>query len=215
MASDLINVILLSMFVSGTATLIAAAIGIPLGSWLGLRKFWGKEVVKTLTFTLYGFPPVVAGLLVYLLLSNEGPLGSLNVLFTPTAMILAQMVLVLPIITGLTLSAVSEVPDDVKDTARTLGANEWQTVKTVLFDARVAISSAVMVGFGRAIGEVGAVMLVGGNIQWHTRTLTTAIVVETRTGNFEYGLALGAVLLAIAMVIFYVLKRYQDKGGML
>ncbi len=213
MTSDLLDVTLLSLFVSGTATLAAAAIGIPLGSMLGLRKFRGKEMVKTLTYTLYGFPPVVAGLVIYLLISSGGPLGSFGILFTPTAMILAQMLLVLPIITGLTMSAVSDVPGDVKETAMTLGANEWQTAKTVLHDARVAIASAVMIGFGRAIAEVGAVIIVGGNIKWHTRVLTTAIVLETRRGNFEYGLALGLILMLIAMVIFYALKRYQDKGG--
>jgi len=210
--SDLVNVVLLSIFVSTTATLLASAIGIPLGSIMGLRSFRGKEILRTVTYTLYGFPPVVAGLLVYMMVSSGGPLGSLGILFTPAAMILAQMVLVFPIVTGLTMSAVSEVAGDVKDTAMTLGADDWQTAITVMSEARIGIVSAIMVGFGRAIAEVGAVMIVGGNIKWHTRVLTTSIVLETRRGNFEYAMALGVVLLAVAMMVFYVLKRYQDGG---
>lgn len=210
--SDLLQVTLLSLFVSGTATLVASIIGIPLGSILGLREYRGKEFLKTVTYTLYGFPPVVAGLVLYMILSSGGPLGSLGLLFTPSAMILAQTFLVLPIIIGLTMASVSGVPGDMKETALTLGADEWQTAKAIIHDARVGIASAVMVGFGRAIAEVGAVMIVGGNIKWSTRVLTTAIVLETRRGNFEYGLALGAILLSIAMIVFYILKRYQDRG---
>jgi len=212
MAADLLHVTLLSMFVSVSATLLASAMAVPLGTIMGLREFRGKEVVRTVTYTLYGFPPVVAGLLIYLMLSRQGPLGSLNLLFTPTAMILAQMVLVFPIVTGLTMSSVSEVAKDVKETAMTLGADRWQTAKTVLNEARIGVISAVMVGFGRAIAEVGAVIIVGGNIKWHTRVLTTAIVLETRRGNFEYALVLGVVLLSVALMVFLVLKRYQDKG---
>ncbi len=212
MASDLLHVTVLSIFVSVSATLLASAMAVPLGTVMGLHKFRGREVVKTFTYTLYGFPPVVAGLLIYLLLSQRGPLGSLNLLFTPAAMILAQMVLVFPIITGLTMSSVSQVAGEVKETAMTLGADRWQTAKTVLNEARIGVISAIMVGFGRAIAEVGAVLMVGGNIRWHTRVLTTAIVLETRRGNFEYALVLGAVLLTVALIVFFVLKRYQDKG---
>ncbi len=212
MVSDIVHVTLLSIFVSVSATLLASVMAVPLGTIMGLRKFRGKEVVKTMTYTLYGFPPVVAGLLIYLMLSRQGPLGSLNLLFTPTAMVLAQMVLVFPIVTGLTMSSVSEVAKDAKETAMTLGASRWQTAKTVLNEARIGVISAVMVGFGRAIAEVGAVIIVGGNIKWHTRVLTTAIVLETRRGNFEYALMLGAILLSVALLVFFVLKRYQDKG---
>ncbi|MFW5945448.1 MAG: ABC transporter permease [Candidatus Natronoplasma sp.] len=212
MASDIVHVTLLSIFVSVSATLLASVMAVPLGTIMGLRKFRGKEVIRTVTYTLYGFPPVVAGLLIYLMLSRQGPLGSLNLLFTPTAMVLAQMVLVFPIVTGLTMSSVSEVAKDAKETAMTLGASRWQTAKTVLNEARIGVISAVMVGFGRAIAEVGAVIIVGGNIKWHTRVLTTAIVLETRRGNFEYALMLGAILLFVALLVFFVLKRYQDKG---
>jgi len=210
--SEILHVTFLSIFVSVSATLLASAMAVPLGTIMGLRKFRGREVIRTVTYTLYGFPPVVAGLLIYLLLSRQGPLGSLNLLFTPTAMIIAQMVLVFPIITGLTMSSVSEVAKDAKETALTLGANRWQTAKTVLNEARIGVISAIMVGFGRAIAEVGAVIIVGGNIKWHTRVLTTAIVLETRRGNFEYALALGVILLSVALLVFFVLKRYQDKG---
>ncbi|MDO9537769.1 MAG: ABC transporter permease [Thermoplasmata archaeon] len=212
MESDLLNVTLLSIFVSGTATLLASLLAIPLGCFFGMRKFRGKEVIRTITYTLYGFPPVVAGLVLYILLSNSGPLGSLQLLFTPTAMILAQTLLVVPIVIGLTMSAVSTTSKDYTETAIILGADSWRTARTVIHEARVGIISAVMIGFGRALAEVGAVMLVGGNIQWHTRVLTTAIVLETREGNFGYGLALGAILLTIGMIFFYLMKRYQDKG---
>ena len=213
MTTDVYYVTALTIMVSGTATLIAATIGVPLGSRLALREFLGKRAIKVLTYTMYGFPPVLAGLVIYILLSNDGPLGFLDLLFTPGAMILAQALLVLPIITGLTLSAVSEVGSDVKDTARTLGADGAQVERLVLREARMGVVSAVMVGFGRAIAEVGAVIIVGGNIQWHTRVLTTAIVLETRRGNFEYALALGLILLAMASVVYLILQRYQEGRG--
>jgi tungstate transport system permease protein len=213
LTSDIYYVTALTIMVSGTATLIAATIGVPLGSRLALREFLGRRAIKVLTYTMYGFPPVLAGLVMYLLLSHDGPLGFLDLLFTPGAMILAQALLVLPIITGLTLSAVSEVGPDVKDTARTLGADRAQVERLVLREARMGVVSAVMVGFGRAIAEVGAVIIVGGNIQWHTRVLTTAIVLETRRGNFEYALALGLILLAMASAVFLILQHYQEGRG--
>jgi tungstate transport system permease protein len=212
MASDLLQVTLLTIAVSGTATLIAALIGIPLGSRLALRKFMGRRAIQLLTYTMYGFPPVLAGLVVYLMLSDSGPLGFLELLFTPGAMIVAQALLVTPIVTGLTLSAVSGVGPEVKDTARTLGADDRQITWTVLKEARAGVISAVMVGFGRAIAEVGAVIIVGGNIKWHTRVLTTSIVLETRRGNFEYAIVLGVILLAMAAAVYLVLQYYQERG---
>ncbi len=210
MTSDLWHVTMMTIAVSGTATLIAAGIGIPLGTRLALREFLGKRAIKVITYMMYGFPPVLAGLLIYLLLSNEGPLGSAELLFTPWAMIIAQVLLVTPIITGLTLSAISEVGADVKDTAQTLGADDKQVSRTVISEAKVGVVSAVMVGFGRAIAEVGAVIIVGGNIKWHTRVLTTSIVLETRQANFEYALVLGAILLTVAAAVFIVLQYYQE-----
>lgn len=210
-ASDLLEVALLSLFVSGIATIIAAAVSIPLGSFIGLREFRGKSAIKALTHTLYGFPPVIAGLIVFMALSRSGPLGTINVLFTPTAMILAQILLVAPIITGLTISAVSEEDPCKRDTAKVLGATEWQVARTVLREARGGVISAVMIGFGRAIAEVGAVIIVGGNIKWHTRVLTTAIVLETRQGNFDYAIVLGLFLMVITMSIFFFFQRYQGR----
>jgi tungstate transport system permease protein len=192
--------------------MVASVIGIPLGSRLALREFLGKRAIKVLTYTMYGFPPVLAGLVIYLLLSNSGPLGFLELLFTPGAMILAQALLVTPIVTGLTLSAVSEVGPEVKDTARTLGADDGQIERLVLREARVGVFSAVMVGFGRAIAEVGAVIIVGGNIMWHTRVLTTAIVLETRRGDFTYAIVLGVILLVLASVVYLVLQYMQERG---
>lgn len=210
MTSDLWHVTMMTIAVSGTATLIAAGIGIPLGTRLALREFLGKRAIKVITYMMYGFPPVLAGLLIYLLLSNDGPLGSAELLFTPWAMIIAQVLLVTPIITGLTLSAISEVGPDVKDTAQTLGADDKQVSRTVISEAKVGVVSAVMVGFGRAIAEVGAVIIVGGNIKWHTRVLTTSIVLETRQANFDYALVLGAILLTVAAAVFIVLQYYQE-----
>jgi tungstate transport system permease protein len=203
---------MLTIGVSGSATLIASLIGIPLGSRLALREFLGKRAIQVLTYTMYGFPPVVAGLIIYLLLSNSGPLGFLDLLFTPGAMIIAQTLLVTPIVTGLTLSAVAEVGPEVRDTARTLGADDRQVTSIVLREARGGVISAVMVGFGRAIAEVGAVIIVGGNIQWHTRVLTTSIVLETRRGNFEYAIVLGIILLVMAATVYLVLQHYQERG---
>ncbi len=211
MASELLYVTALTLAVSGTATLIASLIGVPLGSRLALRKTVGGRAIKVFLYTMYGFPPVLAGLIVYLMLSSDGPLGFLDLLFTPGAMIVAQVLLITPIVMGLTLSAVSEVGPEVKDTAKTLGADERQISRTVLREARVGVITAVMVGFGRAIAEVGAVIIVGGNIQWHTRVLTTAIVLETRRGNFEYAVVLGAILLVIALSVYLVLSYYQER----
>jgi tungstate transport system permease protein len=210
MTTDLWHVTAMTIAVSGTATLIAAAIGIPLGTRLALREFLGKRAIKVITYMMYGFPPVLAGLLIFLLLSNEGPLGWLEILYTPWAMIVAQVLLVTPIITGLTLSAVSEVGRDVKETAQTLGADDKQISRTVMSEAKGGVVSAVMVGFGRAVAEVGAVIIVGGNIKWQTRVLTTSIVLETRQGNFEYAIVLGAILMVVAATVFIVLQHYQE-----
>jgi len=212
MVSEVVEVTLLSLYVSGTATVLGALIGIPLGTYIGLHRFRGRSAVKTLTYTLYGFPPVVAGLLIYLAFSSSGPLGALDLLFTPTAMIIAQTLLVTPMITGITMSSVMDVDEAVKDTARTLGADNRQLARTVIREAKVGVITAVMVGFGRAIAEVGAVIIVGGNIRWNTRVLTTAIVLETRRGNFEFALALGVILLCLATLVYYVLHRFQERG---
>jgi len=157
-------------------------------------------------------PPVLAGLLVYLLLSTSGPLGILGWLYTPVGMVLAQVLIVTPIVAGVTYSAVSSVGRDVKDAARSLGARGWALAATVIEEARLGVLTAIMVGFGRAISEVGAVLIVGGNIRGSTRVLTTAIVLETSRGNFTEAVALGGILLGIGFVIFLFLYRTQQQG---
>lgn len=210
-SADLLDVTLLSLYVSGLATIIGSAIGIPLGALIGLKEFGGKGAVKTVTYTLYGFPPVLSGLLVYFLFSRSGPLGFLGILFTPAAMIVAESILVIPLVTGITITSVMEVDKSVKDTVRSLGASSRQGVVTIMREAWVGLVMACMVGFGRVIAEVGAAWLVGGNIEGKTRVLTTAIMLETRMGHFDWAIALGAVLLAVALGVFLFLRLLQEK----
>ena len=198
--ADLGEIILLSLFVSSSALLLAAVMGIPVGAWLGLRRFWGQRWITAFIYTGMGFPPVVVGLVVYLLLSRQGILGDLSWLFTPQAMILAQTILALPLVAGVTMTAVQGVDADLRPQLRSLGATEWQIVATTLREARSGVIVGLVAGFGAAISEVGAVMLVGGNIEGRTRVLTTAIVLETRQGNFDFALALGIVLLLLSLL---------------
>lgn len=209
--SELAGIILLSLAVSGTAVLLAAATGIPLGTWLGLTRSSRRPLLTRIFYTLMGLPPTVAGLFVFILLSSRGPLGSLNLLFTPGAMIIAQWLLVTPIITGLVAVAVEERDRRFRETAVVLGATPWQARAMVLREARPAVFAAIAAGLGRATAEVGAVMLVGGNIRGQTRVMTTAILLETRKGNFGNALILGAVLLALGFIINSAVYRIQ--GG--
>jgi len=209
--SELAGIILLSLAVSGTAVLLAAATGIPLGTWLGLTRSSRRPLLTRIFYTLMGLPPTVAGLFVFILLSSRGPLGSLNLLFTPGAMIMAQWLLVTPIITGLVAVAVEERDRRFRETAVVLGATPWQARAMVLREARPAVFAAIAAGLGRATAEVGAVMLVGGNIRGQTRVMTTAILLETRKGNFGNALILGAVLLALGFIINSAVYRIQ--GG--
>ena len=178
---------------------------------IGLKEFGGKGAVKTVTYTLYGFPPVLSGLLIYYIFSRSGPLGSFGILFTPTAMILAETLLVIPLVTGVTITSVIEVDRSVKDTVRALGATSRQSTLTIMREAWVGLIMACMIGFGRVIAEVGAAYLVGGNIDGKTRVLTTAIMLETRIGNFGWAIALGVVLLSVAMAVFFFLRLLQEK----
>ncbi len=204
------RVIGLSLAISGGSVAIAAAIGVPLGVFVALRSFPGRRFVIALLNVGMGLPPVVIGLLVYILLSRAGPLGFLGLLFSPGAMVIAQVAIVAPIIAGLTLSAVSEQDRGVQLTARSLGATRLQVVWAILSEARFAMGAAVVAGFGRAISEVGAVMLVGGNIAHHTRVMTTAIVLETRQGDFDLAIALGIVLLLTSLLINFALTYLQQ-----
>lgn len=209
---ELLEITLRSLLVSGVATALGCLIAIPLGTWLGLTHFRGRRVARSILYTFYGFPPVVAGLIIFFLLSGKGPLASMDALFTVEAMIAAQLILVVPLMAGLTLSAVSDVDPSILDTARALGASRRQVRSRALREARSGVMTGVMVAFGSAVSEVGAAMLVGGNIRYQTRILTTAIVQETRMGNFEYAAALGAILLTISFLIYYGLAYLQERG---
>ena len=169
-------------------------------------------LVNKVIYTLMGLPPVVAGLVIYMLLSRMGLLGVLGLLYTPVAMIIAQVTLALPIVTGLTMVGVRSRGKEVEETARSLGAGPLLSAWTVVRESRISLLGAVVTGFGRVIAEVGAVMMVGGNIEGHTRVMTTAIVLETRKGNFEYAIGLGLILLSLSFVINAFLYRVQ-RGG--
>jgi tungstate transport system permease protein len=196
---------------AGCSTTISSLIGIPIGTYLGLRNTKFSLLIKVFTHTLYGLPPVIAGLVIFILLSRAGPLGSLGILFTPTAMIFAQVLLITPLIIGLSASAIGSIPQVTIDTARTLGARRLSLLKTLLVESRIGIFTAIMIGFGRAISEVGAVIIVGGNIKWHTQVLTTAIVLETQKGNFYFALLLGLILITLALVTSIILTILQSR----
>lgn len=200
LTQDVWEVIWLSLQVTTSSVLIGMVIGIPLGACLGLYTFPGKRLIVALIYTCMGLPPVLVGVVVYLLLSRYGPLGSLDLLFSAEAMIIAQVALVTPILAGLTMSAVHGKERTYWETAKSLGASPYQLMITIVKEARGGIWSGVAAAFGRAISEVGAVMLVGGNIEHHTRVMTTAIILVTRTGNFTAGLQLGLILLAISFL---------------
>ncbi|HPT34011.1 MAG TPA: ABC transporter permease [Bacillota bacterium] len=210
---DLMRIVLLSLQVSGAAIIISTLLGVPLGSFLGLKEERKTRLISKIIFTLMGLPPVVAGLLIYLLLSRQGPLGVLGLLYTPTAMIIAQVCLALPIVTGLTMVGVRSTGREVEETARTLGAGRGLAAWTVIRESRISILGAIITGFGRVVAEVGAVMMVGGNIEGHTRVMTTAIVLETGKGNFEFAIGLGLILLLLAFLINSLLYRFQRGGG--
>ena len=197
----LMEIIGLSLRVSLTAVLISAVIGLPLGAFLGVGRFPGRGAVLVLLNSLMGLPPVVVGLLVYLSLSNAGPLGPLALLYTPAAMIIAQSILVIPIVAALTRQTVEDLHGEYDELLRVLGIGRWGTVATLLWDARYSLLTAMLAGFGRAVAEVGAVLIVGGNINHVTRVMTTAIALETSKGNLALALGLGVVLLLLAVIV--------------
>lgn len=203
-------IVALSLQVSGLALLLSALAGLPLGAALALGRFSGRRLLIALTYTGMGLPPVVVGLVVYLFLSRSGPLGGLAWLFTPAAMVVAQTIISLPLIVGLTLSAVQELDPQLRLQLRALGATRVQLALTLLWEARFGVLVALVAGFGSIISEVGAVMLVGGNIAGSTRVLTTAIVLETRKGAFDRAIALALVLLALTFGINVVVLQLQQ-----
>ena len=197
----LIEIALRSLMVTISAVLIASAIGLPLGAWLAVHRFAGRRWVVIVLNGLMGLPPVVVGLFVYLLLSRSGPLGVLGLLFTPTAMIIAQVFILLPLIASVGLQVMSDLWDEYRETLTSLDASPGQQVCTLLWEGRHGLVTASLAGFGRGIGEVGAIMIVGGNIDHATRVLTTAITLETSRGNFALALGLGMVLIALALLV--------------
>jgi tungstate transport system permease protein len=200
-----------SLVISLSATLLASLVAIPLGGFIHFREFGGKKGLITIIQALYALPTVLAGLFVFLLISRSGPFGFLGLMFTPTGMIIGQMVLIIPLMIGMTLIALSGVRKNIQDTIVSLGANEFQTILTIIKEARFAILGGVILGFGRAISEVGAAMIIGGNIRGYTRILTTAIALETSQGNLPLSIALGLILLFIALIVTSILFTVQER----
>ncbi|MBI2155507.1 MAG: ABC transporter permease [Candidatus Rokubacteria bacterium] len=201
----------LSLQVSGSATLIALGLGIPAGAALALARFPGRALVVSLVNTGMGLPPVVVGLFVTLFLWRSGPLGGWEILYTPAAIVLAQAVIAAPIVTGITLAAVQQVPEKFRLQLLALGASRAQMVRVTLREARLPMLAAVMAGFGGVISEIGASLMVGGNIKGQTRTLTTAMVLETGKGNFEVAIALSLLLLALVFLVNWALTAIQQR----
>ena len=212
--ADLFEIVGRSLQVSLTAVLLAALVGLPLGAALALYRFPGRGAATVLVNALMGLPPVVVGLIVYLMLSRSGPLGVLGLLFTPTAMIIAQAILVLPIVAALTRQTVEELWGEYSEQLRSLGARPHQALPTLLWDGRFSLVIAMVAGFGRAIAEVGAVMIVGGNIDHVTRVMTTAIALEISKGDLPLALGLGLILITLSLVVnavAYVTNDYAAR----
>ncbi len=210
--AELLGIILLSLKVSGTALLIAALIGIPLSAVIGLKNFPAKGFIISLMNTFMGLPPVVVGLFIFMLLSRAGPFGFMELLYTPSAMIIAQTILAFPIVASLCHSAIVGVNPIIKQASMTLGATPFQVAITIIKEARYGIMSGVIAALGRLMAEVGAILIVGGNIAGYTRVMTTTIAMETGKGDFELALALGIILLTISLFINAVLYFIQKKG---
>ncbi|MFZ0050685.1 MAG: ABC transporter permease [Desulfobaccales bacterium] len=209
---ELWGIVWLSLWVSGAALLLATVIALPLAALLALQRFPGRDAVINALQTCMGLPPVVVGLFLYLLLSRQGLLGFLSLLYTPAAMVLAQTILAWPIVASLAHAAIVNVDPVIRQAAMTLGATPRQQAVTIIKEARYGIISAIMAGFGRANAEVGAVLIVGGNIAGYTRVMTTTIALESDKGNFELGIVLGIILLALALLANLALRRLQRRG---
>ncbi len=211
---SLYEIIFLSLKISLSSVLLATFLGLPLGSFLVVKKFPGKNIFVVLINTLMGLPPVVVGLLVYLLLSRAGPLGNLGILFTPQAMIFAQTILILPIITALSRQIIFDLWEDYRDQLTSLGASNSDAIFTLIWDARFSLLTAILAGLGRALSEVGAVIIVGGNIDGVTRVMTTAIALETSKGELNLAITLGIVLIIIILIInavTYLIKELAER----
>lgn len=212
--AEVAGIVALTLQVTFLGTAIGACLGIPLGAWIGGRG-GGRAFLRTLIYTFYGLPPVVAGLVLYLLLSARGPLGGLGILFTPWAIVAAEVILTTPLIAGLTIAALAEVPASVREAVASMAPSRALHHWTLVKEARFGILAAIMVGFGRALAEVAGALIVGGNIRHETRTLGTAIVQEVGQGNFTFALVLAGILVGLALATFLVLARLQRaaRGG--
>ena len=199
--AELLEIVALSLRVTGAAVVLAALLGLPLGAWLGVARFPGRRALVALLSTGMALPPVVVGLALYLVLSRSGPLGALELLFTPLAMVLAQAVLVLPIVASLARQSIEDLAREYGEQLRAHGASRAQAARTLLYEARYSLPTALLAGLGRAIAEVGAVMIVGGNIAHVTRTMTTAIVLHSNRGDTALALALGLILVTLAALV--------------
>ncbi len=199
--SELLQIIGVTMRMSFFSTAISCLIGLPVGALIGTKNFRGKRFIKKLIHTLMGLPPVVAGLFVYILFTHYGPFGELNLLFTVRVMVIAQVILITPVVIGLSSSFIESNSKPVIETARGLGLSKRKIIGLCLSEGRSSLLSVVLNAFGRSIAEVGAVSIVGGNIQWKTRVMTTAIMLETNKGKFSFALALGIILLIIGFVV--------------
>ena len=211
---NLAEIVLLSLRVSLTAVLLASLLGLPLGAILGLLRFPGHRPAVVLLNALMGLPPVVVGLVVYLLLSRSGPLGSWGLLFTPGAMIIAQCILVTPLVAALTRQVVETLWEELQEQLRSLGVGPGRAIRTLLWEGRFSLLTAILAGFGRAIAEVGAVLIVGGNIAHVTRTMTTAIALETSKGDLPLALGLGIILIALALLVnlgAYLMQQFARR----
>jgi tungstate transport system permease protein len=209
---DVIEIAWLSLEVSALATLLALVVGVPFGVWIGLKPFPGRNLIVSLVNTGMGLPPVVVGLFVTIFLWRSGPFGFLELLYTPAAIVVAQLVLALPVVVGLTIAAVQQIDPRLSLQLLGLGASRAQLLVLLLREARLPLLAAVMAGFGAVISEVGASLMVGGNILHHTRVLTTATVLETSKGNFDVAIALSLILLGISFVINLALTLIQQRA---
>ena len=209
---EVIEITLRSLAVSSSAVFLAALIGIPLGALLALGRFRGRRLARALVNTFMGLPPVVVGLVVVLVLARRGPFGSLELLYSTAGMVLAQFVIAMPIVAGLTVSALNGLDPGLRLQLLALGAESMTVARALLWECRQGVYAAVMAAFGRVCAEVGAVMMVGGNIRHSTRVLTTATVLEARQGNYERAIALGVILLTLAFVINVLLTSLQEKA---
>jgi tungstate transport system permease protein len=209
---EVLGITWLSLQVSGAATGLALLVGMPLGTALALARFPGRGLVVALVNTGMGLPPVVVGLVLSVLLWRSGPLGALELLYTPAAIVLAQLVIALPVVTGLTLAAVQAIPEPFRLQMRALGASRLQLLGLLVREARLPLLAALMAGFGAVISEVGASLMVGGNIRGQTRVLTTATVLETSKGNFDVAIALSAILLTLTFLVNWALTWVQQHG---